>query len=171
MSNTVKERKILLIIFFSLFFIAALVIISNIYGPENKNLDRQIEENSLKIEELSQKVYSEESLDDQITILSAFINAKKERFYVEGEITPFLFADMIKEMIRKEGLSVSNFKMSSSEKEPVSEFIVNGNTAAFIDFLEKIYKLENSIRIPFLRLMAEKDGDCTISFRIAYEEN
>lgn len=170
MSNTAKERKILLIIFFSLFAIAAIILASNIYLPELKNLDRQIEANSLEIEELSGRVYNEKSLDEQAAILSAFINARKERFYREGEITPVLFADKIKEMIRKEGLSVNNFKMSSSEKDPISEFSIKGETASFIVFLEKLYKLENSVRIPYLRLAAGKDGNCSVTFRIGYEE-
>ncbi len=171
MSNTARERKILLVIFFSLFVIAAIILVSNIYLPEIRKLDRQIEANRIKIEELSGSVYYEKSLDEQIAILSAFINAKKERFYNEGEITTVLFADMVKEMIRKEGLYVSNFKMSSSEKDPISEFSIKGESASFIVFLEKLYKLENSVRVPYLRLAAEKDGNCTVTFRIGYEEN
>ncbi|MBN1648174.1 MAG: hypothetical protein JW874_09090 [Spirochaetales bacterium] len=165
-----KERKILLAVFFTLIGIAAIVTAGNIFVPELRRLDRQIEDNKNKIDELAHSVYSRESLDNQIETLSALVRNKQARFYKKDETTPFRFADMIKRLLQKNSLQVNNFQMASIRNEAMPEFSIKGKTADFVRFIESIYRQEKSVRIPYLRINAEKDGSCLVNMRISYEE-
>lgn len=169
MSDTQKERKILIVIFFIILFFSVIVFISSVYGPEFKQLDNSIKKNNVLLKELKEKVYTTDSLDNEIEKLTAILNTKKELFFKKGEIDPLSFTELIKKNLDKVSLDVSNYKLYSGKDETLVEFNIKGESKRFITFLKNIYNLKNSIRFTSLRFSAGEEGICSVTFRIGYE--
>lgn len=103
--------------------------------------------------------------------LEARIADARLRLYAPGEIDPYRFGIIIRDLLRSEGLAIARYQTVEQRGSTVLEFSVEGSARALAGFLKRVSEAPRWWTVSFLSVRtAGGAGAVQAVLRISYEQ-
>lgn len=103
--------------------------------------------------------------------LEARIADARGRLYGPGEIDPYRFGIIIRDLLLSEGLAIARYQTVEQGSATVLEFSVEGSARALAGFLDRVCRAPKWWTVSFLSVRtAGGDGAVQAVLRISYEQ-
>ena len=103
--------------------------------------------------------------------LEARIADARARLYAPGEIDPYRFGIVIRDLLRSEGLAIARYQTVEQGSGTVLEFSVDGSARALARFLQRVSEAPRWWTVSFLSVRAAGgQGSVQAVLRISYEQ-
>lgn len=122
-----------------------------------------------QLEELDRRSADPQSLALRKLELTRALEREESRRYTAGEMDPYRFGLLIRDLLLQEGLEIRRYQTQEAKGGNLLEFAVSGSALGLACFLEKVLESRKLWTVPFLSISAGEGGKAQAVFRIGYE--
>jgi len=122
-----------------------------------------------QLEELDRRTADPQSLAHRKLELTRALVREESRRYAAGEMDPYRFGILIRDLLLQEGLEIRRYQTQEAKGGNLLEFAVSGSALGLARFLEKVSESPKLWTVPFLSISAGEGGKAQAVLRIGYE--
>lgn len=98
------------------------------------------------------------------------IAAEQAKFYRPGEIDPYRFGALVRDLLVREGLAIQRYQTVEAGEETLLEFAVTGDGRSLFSFLRQVSSAPKYWSMTLLSIKAPSEGQTVQAvFRVRYE--
>jgi hypothetical protein len=165
-----RERLLLFVLGWALAIAAAAVGVTLI-TERAAGLAGDIEAMEKQLGELQAQIAAGTGTSLDLDRMEQQIAGLRDRFYRKGEMDPYTFGVMIRDLLLETGLSIRRYQTVEVRGTTLLEFSIQGDARALMRFLRKVSNAPKQWTVSFLSIRAPREaGTVQAVFRIGYEE-